>query len=56
MPQALKDIKGIGEKRLQALEDAGIRELNDLIGFLPVKYLDYTRLKPLSECREGEER
>ena len=55
MPQALKDIKGLGEKRLQALENAGIRELGDLIGFLPVKYLDYTRLKPLSEGHEGEE-
>ena len=55
MPRALRDIKGLGEKRLQALESAGIRGLDDFIGFLPIKYNDFTRLKRLSECREGEE-
>ncbi|MCR4621079.1 MAG: ATP-dependent DNA helicase RecG [Clostridiales bacterium] len=55
MPQALREIKGLGEKRIKALENAGIRELADFLDFLPLKYLDYTRLKRLSECSEGEE-
>ncbi len=48
-------MRGIGSKRLQALEAAGIATLRDLVYTLPKRYLDRTRLMPLATLREGDE-
>ncbi len=49
----LIDIKGLGEKRLQILNDAGISDINDLCAFFPKKYFD-TTLCPVDSCDNGE--
>ncbi len=51
----LSDIKGIKEKRLELLTAAGILTPVDLISFFPKKYLDLTKLTPLSQATDGEE-
>ncbi len=49
----LKNIKGIKEKRLQSLENVGVRTTTDLLNMLPVKYLDMTRLASTDELIDG---
>lgn len=49
----LIDIKGLGEKRLQILNDAGIFDIDDLCAFFPKKYFD-TSLCPADCCDDGE--
>ncbi|MFM1534849.1 hypothetical protein ABGF38_06585, partial [Helcococcus ovis] len=40
----LKDIKGIGPKKIQYLHEMNIYNVDDLINYLPRKYEDRSRL------------
>ena len=52
MPELTTDIryiKGIGEKRAEALGRLGIRTLGDLLCYFPRDYEDRTAVRPLAE-------
>lgn len=48
----LKDIKGIGEKKLALLNKLGIFTVNNLLEYFPYSYIDTTRFKKISEITE----
>ena len=47
-------IKGIGEKRAQALNKLGVFSLFDLISFFPRRYEDRSLIKPIALVQNGE--
>ncbi len=47
-------IKGIGEKKAQALGKLGVFSLRDLVSFFPRKYEDRSEIKPIALTCEGE--
>ena len=47
-------IKGIGEKKQQALERMGIQSINDLLYTFPRRHDDYSKLKPIGSLWYGE--
>ena len=47
-------IKGIGEKKAQALNKLGVFSLYDLVSFFPRKYEDRSTYKPIALCLDGE--
>ncbi len=49
----LKDIKGIGPKRIELLHQLGIDSLSDLLTYYPSGYLDYSACTPVSELEDG---
>ncbi|HEY8389583.1 MAG TPA: ATP-dependent DNA helicase RecG [Clostridia bacterium] len=49
----LLDIKGLGEKRLNILNDVGIFDINDLCAFFPKEYFD-TTLCSVDSCDDGD--
>ncbi len=49
----LSGIKGIGEKRLQALHAAGICSLRDLLYTVPLKYRDLSRVTAVADAQAG---
>ena len=51
----LKDLRGIKEKRLEALESVGIKTSADLLNMLPVKYLDMTTVASSKDLIDGAE-
>ena len=58
MPDLNSDVrylKGIGEKKAQALSKLGVFSLYDLISFYPRKYEDRSSFKPIGLCMDGEE-
>jgi ATP-dependent DNA helicase RecG len=48
-------LKGIGERRAEALERLGIRTARDLLWHLPHRYVDASTLTPLARAEIGEE-
>jgi ATP-dependent DNA helicase RecG len=48
-------LTGLGPKRLEALEAAGIRTLRELVYHVPRRYVDRTRLTPIASLREGDD-
>ena len=48
-------LKGVGEKRRQALADAGLDSVLDLLTHYPRRYLDRTKQAPIRDLVEGEE-
>ena len=50
----LSEIKGIGEKRLQALHAAGICSLRDLLYTVPFQYRDLSRVTSIADAEAGE--
>lgn len=50
----VRRIRGIGEKRAEALGRLGIHTLFDLISFFPRRYEDRTAVRLISETRDGE--
>ncbi len=48
----LKDIKGIGEKKLSLLNKLGIFTVNNLLEYYPYSYIDTTRFKKISEITD----
>lgn len=47
-------IKGIGEKKAQALNKLGVFSLYDLVSYFPRKYEDRSTYKPISLALDGE--
>ncbi len=47
-------LKGIGEKKAQALNKLGVFSLYDLISFFPRKYEDRSKYKTIAQCQNGE--
>lgn len=50
----LRNIKGVGDKILQKLNSLGIYSAQDLLDYLPKKYLDMTKISHFDEVVEGE--
>jgi len=48
-------LKGVGERRAEALARLGIRTAQDLLWHLPHRYLDASTVMPLARARVGEE-
>jgi ATP-dependent DNA helicase RecG len=48
-------LKGIGERRAEALERLGIRTARDLLWHLPHRYVDASTLTPLAKAELGQE-
>jgi ATP-dependent DNA helicase recG len=48
----LKDVKGIGEKKLALLNKLGIFTVNNLLEYFPYSYIDTTKFKKISEITE----
>jgi len=48
-------LKGIGERRAEALARLGIRTARDLLWHLPHRYIDASTLTPLSRAEVGQE-
>jgi ATP-dependent DNA helicase RecG len=51
----VKFLKGIGERRAEALERLGIRTARDLLWHLPHRYVDASTLTPLARAELGRE-
>ena len=51
---SLESLRGIGPKRREALEKAGIRTARDLVSYLPREYRDLTDVRPLADLQPGE--
>ena len=47
-------LKGIGEKKAQALNKLGVFSLRDLVSFFPRKYEDRSTVKPIALTMDGE--
>lgn len=54
MKDPIQYLKGVGEKRAKLYGKLGIDTIEDLIGFFPRAYLDYTETRPIRECTVGE--
>ncbi len=48
-------LKGVGDKKRQALADAGLDTVLDLLTHYPRRYLDRTKQAPIRDLVEGEE-
>lgn len=48
----LKDIKGIGEKKIALLNKLGIFTVNNLLEYFPYSYINTTKFKKISEITE----
>ncbi len=47
-------LKGVGPKTAEILEGKGIKTIEDLFWFLPLRYMDKSVIKPICELAEGE--
>lgn len=52
---SVKFLKGIGERRAEALARLGIRTARDLLWHLPHRYLDASSITPMARARVGDE-
>lgn len=50
----IRSIKGIGEKRAQALNKLGVFSLFDLLSYFPRRYEDRSTIKPIALVQDGE--
>ena len=50
----IRKIKGIGEKRAQALNGLGVFSLFDLISYFPHRYEDRSHVTPIGLLQDGE--
>ncbi len=48
-------VKGVGPRRAELLERAGIRSAGDLLQYKPFRYEDRTNFRSIAEVKEGEE-
>ncbi len=54
MTDPVRCLSGVGSKIEARLGDKGIKSVEDLLWFLPVRYLDQAELKPIEALTEGE--
>lgn len=50
----LKDLRGLGKARVQALSDAGIRTVADLLMDVPISYRDTSHTTDIADLSEGD--
>ena len=50
----LKNVKGIGETRLQKLSELGITSIEELLYYFPKRYVDLSEAGSLAECKDGQ--
>jgi len=50
---SVQELRGVGPKLAQKLADYGVRQLEDLLFHLPLRYQDRTRVTPIAAAREG---
>ena len=48
-------IKGVGPKRAEALDTAGITTVHDLLHYYPRRYLDRTTVKAIKDVKKDEQ-
>lgn len=48
-------LKGVGPERAKALEEVGVLTVEDLLYYLPRRYLDRSRVVQIGKLQEGEE-
>ncbi len=53
MEQTLQSIKGVGEKRAEQLGRLGIHGVDELLGYFPRDYCDFSRSRPVCELADG---
>ena len=53
LSSSIQSINGIGENRVVALGDVGIRTIGDLLNYFPRKHLDRTTITPTSNLKKG---
>lgn len=51
----VSSMKGVGATRAEQLERLGATRIRDLLLFFPHRYDDFSRMKPISQLRPGEE-
>ena len=51
----VKFLKGVGERRAEALARLGIRTAQDLLWHLPHRYIDASTVTPVARARVGDE-
>src|ERR671920_2246353 len=51
----VKFLKGVGERRAEALDRLGIRTARDLLWHLPHRYIDASTVTPLARAQVGQE-
>ena len=49
------EMRGVGPKLAQKLAECGVRQVEDLLFHLPLRYQDRTRITPIAAAREGED-
>ncbi len=50
---SVRQLRGVGPKLAEKLADCGVREIQDLLFHLPLRYQDRTRVTPIAAAREG---
>jgi len=50
---SVRELRGVGPKLAEKLADYGIREIEDLLFHLPLRYQDRTQVTPIAAAREG---
>ncbi|MDP6619740.1 MAG: DEAD/DEAH box helicase, partial [Nitrospinota bacterium] len=55
LTNSIQRVRGVGPKRAETFARLGIRTIGDALFFLPRKYVDRSRLQPLSALRPGRE-
>lgn len=50
----LSQLPGLGPKRIEALQKAGLNSVADLLYNIPRTYLDQTKVTPIGNCHVGE--
>jgi ATP-dependent DNA helicase RecG len=49
------ELRGVGPKLAQKLEECGVHQVEDLLFHLPLRYQDRTRITPIAAAQEGED-
>ena len=51
----VSELRGVGPKLAEKLADCGVRQVQDLLFHLPLRYQDRTRITPVAAAREGDD-
>jgi len=54
LKKSIKELKGIGEKKAQALNKLGVYNFEDLLNYYPRKYIDKRNITEIVELVEGQ--
>ena len=50
----VSDLKGVGPKISQSMQERGIITLDDLLYYMPLRYVDQRTIHPIAGLKEGE--